>query len=75
MATVWTVALSLFGRGHSLGAPLIIDDFAYTNSAAARQAWVGVSAPAVNMAASGDWGTDQVMTLTCDFATRDVRCY
>jgi uncharacterized lipoprotein YddW (UPF0748 family) len=75
MATVWTVALFLFGRGHSFGAPLIIDDFAYTNSAAARQAWVGVSAPAVNMAASGDWGTDQVMTLTCDFATRDVRCY
>src|SRR5450759_975415 len=49
MATVWTVALFLFGHGHSLGAPLIIDDFAYTNSAAARQAWVVVSAPAVNM--------------------------
>jgi len=27
------------------------------------------------MAASGDWGNDQVMILTCDFATRDSRCY
>ena len=59
--------------GHA--APLVIDDFAYTNTAAARQAWAAVSAPAVAMATSGDWGTDQVMTLTCDFATRDTRCY
>ena len=30
---------------------------------------------AVTMATSGEWGTDQVMTLTCDFATRNARCY
>ena len=58
-----------------LGAPLVIDGFSYTNSAAARQSWVAVSAPPVSMATSGDWGTDQVMTLTCDFAVRTERCY
>jgi uncharacterized lipoprotein YddW (UPF0748 family) len=75
MVMAWTVALFLLSQLHSQGSPLVIDDFAYTNTAAARQAWVVGSAPAVNMATSGDWGTDQVMTLTCDFATRDVRCY
>jgi uncharacterized lipoprotein YddW (UPF0748 family) len=71
----WSAALFLLGQVRCLCAPLVIDGFAYTNSAAARQAWVAVSAPLVNMAASGDWGTDQVMTLTCDFATRNDRCY
>ena len=71
----WTVLLFLLGPSRSLGATLLIDDFSYTNSAAARQAWVAVSAPAVDMVASGEWGSDQVMTLTCDFATRDGRCY
>jgi len=58
-----------------IGAPLLIDGFSYSNSAAARQAWVAVSGPPVSMATSGDWGTDQVMTLTCDFAVRNDRCY
>src|ERR1019366_235710 len=58
-----------------LGAPLIIDGFSYTNSAAARLAWVAVSGPPVSMATSGDWGTDRVMTLTCDFAVRSERCF
>ena len=71
----WTVALFLLGRGHGLGAPLVIDDFAYTNTVAARQAWIAGSAPPVAMAASGEWGTNQVMTLTCDFAVRNDRCY
>src|ERR1035438_3517979 len=71
----WTVALFLFGRDLSLGVPLIIDDFAYTNSASARLAWVAGSALPVAMATGGDWGTDQVITLTCDFAVRSVRCY
>jgi uncharacterized lipoprotein YddW (UPF0748 family) len=70
----WTWALVLLGQLSIQGAPLLIDGFSYTNSAVARQAWVAVSAPVVNMATSGDWGTDQVMTLTCDFATRGVRC-
>jgi uncharacterized lipoprotein YddW (UPF0748 family) len=68
------VPLFLFGRCQGLGAPLLIDGFAYTNSAAARQAWIAVSAPPVAMATSGEWGSNQVMTLTCDFATRDTRC-
>ena len=75
MVMAWAVALYLFGRWQCLGAPLIIDDFAYTNTVAARQAWVAVSAPPVAMATSGEWGTDQVMTLPCDFAVRNDRCY
>ncbi len=65
----------LLGPLASPGAPLVIDDFAYTNTTAARWTWVAVSAPAVDMATSGDWGADQVMTLPCDFATRNTRCY
>src|ERR1035437_5468197 len=75
VALPWVAVFLLLGSPASQGSPLIIDDFAYTNTTAARQAWVAVSAPVVNMATSGDWGADQVMTLTCDFATRDVRCY
>lgn len=56
-------------------APLIIDDFDYTNSAAARLSWVASAGPAVTMATGGDWGADQVMVLTCDFATRSARCF
>jgi uncharacterized lipoprotein YddW (UPF0748 family) len=74
MVMGWALAFYFFGRCHSFGASLIIDDFAYTNSASARLAWVAVSAPPVDMAASGEWGTDQVMTLTCDFAVRNDRC-
>ena len=58
----------------SLAGALIIDDFVYTNSAAARLAWVNTGGPAVAMATSGAWGTDQVMVTTCDFATRASRC-
>ncbi len=36
MIMEWTVTLFLFGRVEGFGAPLIIDDFAYTNTAAAR---------------------------------------
>jgi len=57
-----------------LGAPLIIDDFAYTNSLRARAAWSNTGAPAVNMASGGEWGADEVMLLACDFATRNTRC-
>ena len=66
--------LFLLSQLRGLGAPLLIDGFAYTNSAAARQSWVAVSAPPVSMATSGEWGTEQVMTLTCDFAVRTERC-
>lgn len=55
-------------------APLIIDDFVYANSTAARAVWANTSAPAVTMATAGEWGADQVMVLTCDFATRSTRC-
>jgi uncharacterized lipoprotein YddW (UPF0748 family) len=56
------------------GAPLIIDDFAYTNSAAARKVWIQTGGLSVAMSSAGDWGADQVMMLTCDFASRSTRC-
>ena len=65
---------ALFAPARAGAGPLMIDDFVYTNSASARLAWVNTSAPAVTMAIGGDWGTDQVMMLTCDFATRSSRC-
>lgn len=70
------VAFLLFFAPSSIrGAALIIDDFAYTNTAAARLAWIAGSAPPVSMAPSGEWGSELVMTLPCDFAVRDGRCY
>lgn len=72
---VWLLNLLLLGSFHSSAAPVIIDDFAYPSSPVARQAWVATSAPAVAMATGGDWGTEQAMTLTCDFVTRSPRCY
>jgi uncharacterized lipoprotein YddW (UPF0748 family) len=74
LAIAGLAALLLLSQLRSLGAPLVIDGFSYTNSAAARQSWVAVSAPPVSMAASGGWGTGQVMTLTCDFTVRNQRC-
>lgn len=68
-----TVALLLF-HSRSTAAPLIIDDFAYASSTVARQAWINTGAPAVTMVTGGEWGTDQVMLLTCDFGTRPSRC-
>jgi len=59
----------------SRAGPLLIDDFIYTNSSAARLAWGGTGGPSVSMATNGDWGNEQVMVLTCDFATRPTRCY
>jgi uncharacterized lipoprotein YddW (UPF0748 family) len=56
-------------------APLIIDDFEYATTTAARQAWSGTSGPAVTMETNGAWGSERVMQLTCDFATRSTRCY
>jgi hypothetical protein len=50
----WTVVFFLLGRAQCLGAPLIIEDFTYTNTASARQAWIAVSAPPVAMATSGE---------------------
>ncbi len=75
LAIPWVAVFLLLSSLSGQGSPLVIDDFAYTNTTAARQAWVAVSAPAVDMATSGDWGADQVMILPCDFATRSTRCY
>lgn len=55
-------------------APKIIDDFAYVTSAAARAIWSNTGAPPVAMSGSGEWGSEPVMLLTCDFATRNSRC-
>ncbi len=72
----WLPIAFLLGPCCVQAAPLVIDGFAYTNSAAARRAWFSAgSAPAVTMEASGIWGNDSVMILTCDFATRESRCY
>jgi uncharacterized lipoprotein YddW (UPF0748 family) len=59
----------------SLATDLVIDDFAYTNSTAARQAWSASSAPLVSMTSTGAWGSELVMLMPCDFATRNSRCY
>lgn len=67
-------AAQLLAPARSAAGPLIIDDFVYTNSVAARVAWVNTSGPAVMMATTGGWGTEQVMVTTCDFATRSTRC-
>lgn len=56
-------------------APLVIDDFAYASASDARKAWNAAASLPVDMAAGGDWGTGRVMVATCDFATRDTRCY
>ena len=55
--------------------PLVVDEFAYPTTSAARLAWGGTGGPPVTMATAGEWGTEQVMVLTCDFATRNTRCY
>ena len=73
-AAILFLACALLLPARAAAGPLLIDDFAYTNSASARLAWVNSSAPVVTMATGGDWGTDQVMVLTCDFGTRSSRC-
>ncbi len=65
----------LLGLSSIFATPLVIDAFEYTNSTAARTAWANVSGPAVSMSVGGEWGADQAMKLTCDFATRASRCY
>jgi uncharacterized lipoprotein YddW (UPF0748 family) len=73
---IWVlIAAFLCAPSSRCAAPLVLDDFAYTNSAAARLAWKSTGGPAVTMADGGNWGTNRAMLLTCDFATRDVRCY
>jgi hypothetical protein len=76
-AVITVLALTtglLLSAAESAAGPLIIDDFAYANSTAARLSWVNTGAPAVTMAPAGEWGTEQVMMLTCDFAARKDRC-
>jgi uncharacterized lipoprotein YddW (UPF0748 family) len=68
------MAWALLSPARSAAEPLMIDDFAYANSTRARTAWVNTEGPAVRMATSGEWGTDQVMMVMCDFATRNSRC-
>jgi uncharacterized lipoprotein YddW (UPF0748 family) len=68
--SLWLVLLPLlFLSSHVWAAGLVIDDFAYATSTAARQAWANTSAPAVNTATNGEWGAEQVMVLNCDFTT------
>lgn len=61
----------------SLGATgeLILDDFTYSTSAAARTAWPATGGPQVSMSTNGAWGTGTVMSTPCDFATRPTRCF
>lgn len=73
LALLLAAAVLLF-PARSFAAQLVIDDFAYANSAAARLVWANVSGPPAAMFNSGEWGTDQVMMVTCDFATRGARC-
>lgn len=70
---IWLAAM--FPAISSSAAPLVMDGFDYTNSTAARQAWLIGSGLPVTMATSSEWGGDLVMKLPCDFATRADRCY
>ncbi len=70
------VAALLLGLAPASGQALLIDGFDYATSTTAAQAWVsGNGAPPVTMADSGEWGSEHVMLLPCDFATRPSRCY
>lgn len=64
----------LLSSARSVAGTLIIDDFAYATTDAARSAWSATGGPAVAMANVGEWGAEQVMLLPCDFATRNTRC-
>ncbi len=75
LSLLGVVAGLLLSESRSMAAPLIIDDFAYPDTAAARQAWVAMSAPPVAMASADEWGDQPVMNLPCDFEVRNVRCY
>ncbi|MCC6822438.1 MAG: family 10 glycosylhydrolase, partial [Verrucomicrobia subdivision 3 bacterium] len=68
------VASLFLAPARSLAGTLILDDFAYATTNAARAAWTASGAPAVAMATGGEWGPDQVVLLPCDFATRSTRC-
>lgn len=64
----------LLSPARILAGPLILDDFAYATTNAARSAWSATGGPLVAVASAGEWGTEQVMVLPCDFATRNTRC-
>lgn len=71
---LWLGACLLFlGIGLAGAASVIIDDFAYSSTNAARQAWKG--SPSVTVGNQGQWGNELVMLLPCDFATRASRCF
>ncbi|MBA4387206.1 MAG: hypothetical protein C0404_04440 [Verrucomicrobia bacterium] len=47
-------------------APLVLDGFTYSNNASARIAWVAQAGSSpVEMADSGEWGSELVMKLPC----------
>lgn len=60
----------------ALAAPLVIDDFSYPDTPAARAAWqeMAGSLP-VEMSDSGEWGDERVMKLPCDFSVQTDRSY
>ena len=56
--------------------PLIIDSFDYPDDSTAQAAWIErAGSPPVEMADSGDWGSERVMKLPCDFGVQPTRCY
>lgn len=72
----WLWLLAIVWGWCAARADVVVDDFAYLSTGAARQAWpVSGGAPAVSMGDTGFWGQERVMILPCDFATRATRCY
>lgn len=69
LALLWTVAI------HAAQGEVVLDDFAYPTSTAARSTWIATAGPQVSMVSTGAWGSGPLMTLPCDFATRASRCY
>ncbi|MBN2360031.1 MAG: family 10 glycosylhydrolase [Deltaproteobacteria bacterium] len=72
MKKLVAISLALLIAPPALAATLVIDDFTYTDSAAARAVWqeMAGSLP-VEMADAGPWGNERVMKLPCDFSTAE----
>ncbi|MFC2172244.1 glycoside hydrolase family 10 protein [Acidobacteriota bacterium] len=70
------VLVCFFSMVSSWAAPLIIDDFSYSDNASARAAWTAMAgSPEVEMADTGEWGDERVMRLPCNFSVQPDRCY
>ncbi len=71
--TCLLIALS-FSPSHAFS-PLVIDDFNYATSEAARAVWKSSGPDPVVMAATGEWGDTRALVLPVQFTTDVQRRY